>query len=102
MDYQIEARLFLKSRASISDLFLSQLPDQQIRDYSRVGHFGIGQTGVASVKGSGQASMIQAQRREQSGMQVLHVDDIFNRRISEWISGTIDATLFESSSGDPE
>src|SRR5579872_4015110 len=75
---------------------------QQIGNELGLGDVGIGQAGVTAIMRVREFEMIQAQAMQERGVQVVHVDDLFNRLVTELVGGAVNVSGFEAASGQPQ
>src|SRR5262245_47174128 len=75
---------------------------QQRPLHLRVADYGIGQRIGASFMREREPFVVQTEGMEQRGMQVVDAHDLFHGLAAEFVRGTVDISLLEAATGNPQ
>ena len=75
---------------------------QQFIHDSRLRDFSVREAGVSTFVRVRQAMMVDAECRQQGGVQVVDVDDIFDRRVTEVVRRAMHVAGLEASTREPQ
>ena len=87
-----------KTQQRLREMWLGE----QGGDGAGPGHFPVGEAGFATFVGKVEALVIDSQKLQQGGMEVVDADHILNSLVTEVVGGAVDIPRFETAAGGPE